>query len=183
TPEAPKITGDGALLGTPSYMSPEQARGSSDVDVRSDVFTMGILLYEMVSGKNPFASGSYHSVVAAILEREPEPLMTIPLPLWDVIVKALKKRPEERYQSAQELAQALRETAGARRVVTEVTPATPIPVSDSSSAVISGIHDARSRKLQRTVLDAHGVERRARRATKAVGILIGCAVMLAITGA
>ena len=57
-PAAPKITTDGSMLGTPNYMSPEQARGQADVNARSDVFAAGILVYEMLSGDNPFATGA-----------------------------------------------------------------------------------------------------------------------------
>lgn len=107
SPGAPSITGDGDLLGTPAYMSPEQARGSSDSDARSDLFTMGILTYEMLTGANPFADGSYHSVVAAILEREPTPIPEIAPALWEVLAKTLQKRPADRFQSAEELGEAL----------------------------------------------------------------------------
>jgi serine/threonine-protein kinase len=194
-PEAPKITGDGALLGTPSYMSPEQARGSSDIDARSDVFTMGILLYEMVSGRNPFASGSYHSVVAAILEREVEPLMGIPLPLWDVIVKALKKKAEERFQTAAELASALREATGVRGSFPGMNPSTPPPMSSpvrgviggSPSVVIAADHPADietpSRRFQVTVADARTVVAKERRWTRFVGLFVGIAAVFAISGA
>lgn len=107
--EVPSITTDGAMLGTPNYMSPEQARGSAQIDARSDIFTVGILLYELLGGKNPFDQPSYHSVVAAILERDPSPLENIPYPLWAVLQRALQKRPERRYRTADELAKALRE--------------------------------------------------------------------------
>ena len=65
------LTLDGVMLGTPSFMSPEQARGARDVDARSDVFSAGILFYMMLAGKNPFESESFHSVVSAIIHREP----------------------------------------------------------------------------------------------------------------
>jgi serine/threonine-protein kinase len=107
-PAAPKITTDGATLGTPAYMSPEQARGLPDVDARSDVFAAGILMYEMLSGKNPFASGTYHSVVAAVLERDPPPLEGVPPEVWQVVRRALEKAPAMRHADASELAAALR---------------------------------------------------------------------------
>jgi eukaryotic-like serine/threonine-protein kinase len=106
-PAAPRITTDGAMLGTPSYMSPEQARGLSNVDARADVFSAGILLYECLSGENPFSSGSYHSVVAAILERDPEPLKFASPEVWRVIKRALEKPVDLRYADAGELASAL----------------------------------------------------------------------------
>src|ERR1700677_935481 len=106
-PAAPRITTDGAMLGTPSYMSPEQARGLSNVDARADVFAAGILLYECLAGENPFASGSYHSVVAAILERDPQPLRTASPEVWRVIKRALEKPPALRYADADQLGSAL----------------------------------------------------------------------------
>jgi serine/threonine-protein kinase len=107
-PAAPKITTDGATLGTPAYMSPEQARGLPDIDARSDVFAAGILMYEMLSGKNPFATGTYHSVVAAVLERDPPPLAGVPIEVWQVVRRALEKAPAMRHADASELAAALR---------------------------------------------------------------------------
>jgi eukaryotic-like serine/threonine-protein kinase len=106
-PAAPRITTDGAMLGTPSYMSPEQARGLANVDARADVFAAGILLYECIAGENPFASGSYHSVVAAILERDPPVLKMASPEVWRVIKRALEKAPALRYANAGELALAL----------------------------------------------------------------------------
>jgi eukaryotic-like serine/threonine-protein kinase len=123
-PAAPRITTDGAMLGTPSYMSPEQARGLSNVDARADVFAAGILLYECLSAENPFASGSYHSVVAAILERDPQPLKHGSPELWAVIKRALEKPVELRYADAGELASAL--SAAAQSV--------GLPAPDASGA-------------------------------------------------
>ncbi|HEY2517003.1 MAG TPA: protein kinase [Polyangiaceae bacterium] len=122
-PSVPKITTDGAMLGTPSYMSPEQARGQSDVDARADVFACGILLYEMLAGENPFVSGSYHSVVAAILERQPTPIAGLPAEIWRVVQRCLEKPPPLRYADAAELSTALKRAASALGVPT--TPGSP----------------------------------------------------------
>jgi serine/threonine protein kinase len=135
-PAAPKITTDGAMLGTPSYMSPEQARGLSNVDARADVFAAGILLYECIAGENPFASGSYHSVVAAILEREPQELTTVSPEVWRVIRRALEKTAALRYADAGELAGALTNAAQRAGVETPDTsgayPARPPAISEQS---------------------------------------------------
>ena len=160
TPDAPRITGDGALLGTPSYMSPEQARGSRDADARSDLFTMGILFYEMLAGHNPFADGSYHSVVAAILEREPKPIPELAPELWAVLTKALQKRPADRFQSADEMAEALVEVReGRAHVPADATDRVaarepPPPMRTPMATVLTpeGVELARSRG--RTVLIA-----------------------------
>jgi hypothetical protein len=88
-------------------MSPEQAMGRANVDARSDIFSAGILLYEMLSGTNPFGGEGVHAVVMAVLEAQPPRIVDIPPALWDVVAQALRKHPDERYASAGELAEAL----------------------------------------------------------------------------
>jgi serine/threonine-protein kinase len=104
-PDAVAVTAEGEILGTRSYMSPEQACGS-DVDARSDVFSMGVVLYEMLSGHNPF-EGEAREVLPAILMREPPALVGIPGALAAVVMRALSKEAPRRYANAGELAQAL----------------------------------------------------------------------------
>ena len=103
----PVITTDGNPLGTPGYMSPEQVRGAGDATPASDVFTMGTLLHRTLSGKNPFADESYHSVVAAILERDAPAIPGLPGPVHDVLERCLAKEPGDRYANAGELKRAL----------------------------------------------------------------------------
>ena len=113
----------GAVVGTVTYMSPEQARGH-EVDARTDVWSMGVMLYEMVAGRNPFAGQSSSDVLAAILDREPTPLSrfkpNVPNELQRIVSKALRKHREQRYQVMEDLLldlQALRDelTAQATR--------------------------------------------------------------------
>ena len=99
------LTVEGQISGTLQYMSPEQLHGK-EADARSDIFAFGCVLYEMLSGKKAFSGSSAASVIAAILEREPEPLQTTP-PLDRVIRKCLMKDPDERFQSARDLKTAL----------------------------------------------------------------------------
>jgi serine/threonine-protein kinase len=115
-PKAGLITREGELLGTPSYMSPEQAR-SADVDGRSDLFNVGILLYEMLTGFNPFAGEGLHEVIVAILEHDPAPLAAhgVGMELAAVVARALAKDPNERYRSAREMLAALRASMGDTR--------------------------------------------------------------------
>ncbi len=98
--------------GTPGYISPEQVRGNG-VDGRADLFALGIVLYEMTTGKMPFQGGSPSVVMAAILQDEPEPPSHlnpgIPERLQRIIIKALKKDPAARYQSASEMGADLKE--------------------------------------------------------------------------
>jgi serine/threonine protein kinase/Tfp pilus assembly protein PilF len=104
-------TDAGAVIGTARYMSPEQARGL-EIDERTDIFSLGIVLYEMVAGKSPFTGATNHEVVAAILKEEPLPLANfiphVPGRLQEVVNRALKKDRDERYQTAREMLEELR---------------------------------------------------------------------------
>jgi serine/threonine protein kinase/Flp pilus assembly protein TadD len=95
-------TDPGTVLGTVSYMSPEQARGV-EVDTRTDIFSLGVMLYEMIAGRRPFDGQTTTDVFVSILEREPPPLQTeAPAELQRIIAKALRKNREERYQTAKD---------------------------------------------------------------------------------
>jgi serine/threonine protein kinase len=101
------LTVTGSLLGTPSYMSPEQARGGA-IDGRSDLFSAGCIVYEMLTGKKAFRGESITALIFKIITEEPQPIReldpTIPEPIVRIIKKALSKAPETRYQSGHELA-------------------------------------------------------------------------------
>jgi Tol biopolymer transport system component len=100
------VTAEGTIVGTFQYMSPEQVEGK-EVDGRSDIFSLGAVLYEMVTGKYAFEGKSQLSVASAILEREPEPIGAVkpmtPPALEHVIRKCLAKNPEDRWQSAADI--------------------------------------------------------------------------------
>src|SRR5262245_42616580 len=107
--DAPTIaklpTVPGTVMGTPSYMSPEQARAQK-VDARTDIFSLGAVLYEMIAGTSPFAGTTIAVVHAAILEREPAPLThyvpEVPRELKHLVSKALRKDRDERYQTVKD---------------------------------------------------------------------------------
>ncbi|NOT60412.1 MAG: protein kinase [Acidobacteria bacterium] len=105
-------TNPGLIMGTVSYMSPEQARGL-DVDSRSDLFSLGVVLYEMLTAHAPFAGATTSDVLASILEREPPPLKSyapaLPAELQRIVSRALAKERDERYQHANELLAELKE--------------------------------------------------------------------------
>ena len=99
------ITNPGVLMGTVQYMSPEQARGW-EVDSRTDIWSLGVMLYEMVTGRAPFEGETPSHVIVSILESEPSQLACyseLPVELERIIGKALRKDREERYQTASEL--------------------------------------------------------------------------------
>jgi len=104
------LTTPGAIIGTVPYMSPEQLRGEK-LDARTDIFSFGVTLYEMLSGRQPFASESAAEMVAAILTREPPPLerehAAAPVELEQVVRRSLEKNRAQRYQTMRELADAL----------------------------------------------------------------------------
>jgi non-specific serine/threonine protein kinase len=109
-----KLTRQGSTLGTARYMSPEQARGEA-VDARSDIFTLGAVLHEMLTGKPAFPGEYEQSTLYAILSQEPEPVTAlrsgIPMELERIVKKTLAKKPSERYQHADDLIVDLRSVA------------------------------------------------------------------------
>ncbi|MGC4094043.1 MAG: protein kinase [Polyangiaceae bacterium] len=98
-------------LGSPSYMSPEQIRASADIDGRADVWSLGCVLYELLTAKHAFDAPTLMQVCAVVLERQPPPLRThvpgVPAELEAIVLRCLEKAPEARFASVQELARAL----------------------------------------------------------------------------
>ncbi len=98
----------GTVMGTASYMSPEQARGLR-VDARTDIFSLGVVLYEMLVGKRPFDGVNMIDVLGAIMHETPAPLPDAPAEVNRIVTKALNKDREQRYQTTQELVRDLKE--------------------------------------------------------------------------
>ena len=100
------LTQEGRTLGTASYMSPEQTKGDG-VDSRTDIWALGVVLYEMITGKRPFRGDYEQAVLYSILNENPEPITSlrtgVPIELERIIGKALKKNPAERYQRLDEM--------------------------------------------------------------------------------
>lgn len=112
-----RLTWTGSAVGTPGYMAPEQARGSSDLDARTDLFSLGVTLYEMLSGELPFAGETMSDLLRAAVSEDPIPLVAwrpdLAGPLAEAVQTALAHRPSDRFTDAREMRLAL--TAISRR--------------------------------------------------------------------
>jgi serine/threonine protein kinase/tetratricopeptide (TPR) repeat protein len=107
----PRLTGTGMAVGTPGYVAPEQLAGETSVDVRADIYALGVVGYEMLAGRAPFAGPSPRSVIAAQFTGTPTPLHEVrpelPAHVSDAITRALEREPEARFQTAAEFRDAL----------------------------------------------------------------------------
>lgn len=154
--EGPELTQHGTALGTPLYMSPEQAEGSP-VDARSDLYSLGATLYHLLAGRPPFGGPTHLAVALAHLKEAPEPLERhrpdLPLSLTDIVLRLLAKAPADRFQSPGELLHAV-ETAqqalsqGFRR---QKSPLAWSDAPPSDGRFRTGVEDFRERSSH----DAH----------------------------
>ena len=107
--DAVRLTTVGEMVGTPGYMSPEQARGE-DVDVRTDLWGLCVLLYELVTGRLPFDGPNHNALMRAIIEKPAPPIASLGVgdaALWAIVERGLRKDPAQRWQSVRELGTAL----------------------------------------------------------------------------
>ena len=125
-----KLTQTGVTVGTPSYMSPEQAAGQRNLDGRSDIYSLGCVLYEMLAGQAPFTGPTIESIVHQHLAAEPHPVTnlrsTVPAPVEHTLSRSLAKSPADRHASAQAFADELRSEAAT--ITSGVTAASPMGV-------------------------------------------------------
>jgi len=123
-------TRPGVVVGTITYMSPEQASGNP-LDARSDIFSFGVVLYELLAGKRPFAGATELEVLQTIIHGHPDPLTAdVPQPVRGLVEKALEKDPAERYQSMREMVVDLRRVArhsGETTATVSTKPVAPAP--------------------------------------------------------
>jgi serine/threonine-protein kinase len=158
--EGKRVTHTSEVFGSPEYMSPEQVRATKDVDARSDIWALGVCLYELASGRLPFEGTSVFEAGSKILFERHKPLSEIapqvPLELSAIVDQCLEKRPERRYASTQELAEALETCCAGRAVARQAAEAEAraatfrepeVPSSSGShgaSAPVSGTRPSRS---------------------------------------
>jgi serine/threonine protein kinase len=127
-PSAPVQTQAGEILGTPAYMSPEQA-SSRPVDGRSDLFSLGVILYELSAGKRPFAGANLAAIFQAVTQEHPLPPSKVNPSLDEVfsrmVMKCLEKIPEKRFTSGKALGESLRSLGAGRESPAKATPGVP----------------------------------------------------------
>ena len=116
-----RMTETGLSLGTPGYMSPEQATGDRQLDARSDVYSLGCMLYEMLAGEPPHTGPTVQAVIAAVVTKDPEPIAsrrsTVPPNVADAVHQALAKLPADRFETAAAFAHALRDPSFTTRAL------------------------------------------------------------------
>jgi eukaryotic-like serine/threonine-protein kinase len=127
-----RLTRDGAIMGTPFYMAPEQLRAQRDVDARADLYAVGVILYEMLAGVSPYTGNSFSEVAHAIIEGRPRPLDGVDPVLSAIIMKAFAGARDARFQTAGELLAALE-----RHRIDE--PLAPSPWSDPRTSQLIGV--------------------------------------------
>ena len=142
-PSSGGMTSTGMAIGTPAYMAPEQLAGDAAADHRIDIYALGLLAYELLKGRSPFAGTTPQRVLAAVLTQDPPPLIDVrpdvPRRLSEIVMSCLSKEPDERPQSARELLTSLDSFSTAsgeirtmehkiprKTPVTPVAPATPV---------------------------------------------------------
>ena len=125
-PKNDSKTMDGVVLGTPSYMSPEQIRSEDDLDGRSDLFSCGVVFYEILTGTCPFAAPTPSAAIAAVLQSAVDPDPRISPRMWLEVQRALSKRPKQRHTSAAEMRSAILAVFG--------------ETEDSLAPVLSGVN-------------------------------------------
>jgi serine/threonine protein kinase/Tfp pilus assembly protein PilF len=137
-----KLTRTSSTVGTLGYMAPEQIQGE-DVDARSDIFSLGVVLFEMLSGRLPFRGEHEAAIMYSVLHEEPEPLAKyrndIPAPLSQIVTRTLQKDPADRYQSAQDIVKDLKKLS---------TPQTVAEEKEDTSIAVLAFEDMSPQKDQ-----------------------------------
>jgi serine/threonine protein kinase len=135
-----RLTQTGVSLGTPMYMSPEQAFGERTLTLRTDIYSLGAVTYEMLSGEPPFTGPTAHAILLRVMTEEPRPLTTVrrnvPANVQAAVSQALEKIPADRFDSAHEFAEALNNPSFTRS--RQSAPSAPHPSSDRQRLMMYG---------------------------------------------
>ncbi len=138
--EGLRLTHTGMVLGTPLYMSPEQARGGEDIDSRADVWAVGVMLYECLTGEVPFRANNYLGVISQVLTREPpppsklRPELGIPMAVEAVVMRALEKDRDRRTQRMADLERDLERLLAGDQNIGSPEPALPVAATSERRA-------------------------------------------------
>ena len=173
-------TEPGAMIGTVYYMAPEQARGL-DVDARADIFSFGVITYEMLAGRRPFGGETNLDALISTLEKEPPPLAScapgVPLELQRVVSKALRKNREDRYQTIKDLwidLKNLREELAFEAKRERSSPPEMRPAEAATTSIQESVVTESARAIPTSSL------RKPRRARAVIGVLL--VVLIGIVG-
>ena len=143
-------TASGVILGTAAYMSPEQARGKQ-TDARTDVFSLGVVIYEMIAGRQPFAGETMSDTLAAILKSEPAPLSEyisdIPPELEKIVGKALRKNADERYQHIKDLLIDLRDLKQDLEFAAQLRRSAPTKATAGNAEDVTNVQTAQTTSM------------------------------------
>ena len=152
------LTAEGMIAGTLPYMAPELLRGARG-DQRADIWALGVLLYEMVGGRRPFAGGTGFELSAAILHQPAEPLPpAVPAPMATIIQRCLAKDPGDRYQQAADVHLALEELKVASGITRMHVPAIPRRLKVSAGVILLGLAIAAVVSTSNRIEDRNGIQ-------------------------
>ena len=140
-----RLTRTGMSIGTVGYMAPEQSLGGSDIDSRADIYSLGVVAYEMLAGKAPFAGSSTQAILAAHLTQSPPRIdrlrEDVPIPVCRAIEKALEKDPANRFQTASEFSTACATQTGKRSAISQIPVVRDLhrlPIGKIAAGVVVG---------------------------------------------
>jgi eukaryotic-like serine/threonine-protein kinase len=171
------LTNTGAVLGSPAYMSPEQARGDADVDGRSDVWSLGVILYEALTGKLPFDAPNYNALMVMIITRPHRPLAEaaagVPSELSKIVDQALAKDRADRVATARELAERL------EAVAARITDSQPAVYGVRSTTLMGGASPIPRSTTQATWTGSALAKPHRRNTTAIAGGLLGMTLLVA----
>ena len=186
------MTETGLQLGTPVYMAPEQVRDARNADARSDIWALGVVLHELVTGRRPFDGRSLPGIGASIVSDEPRRLGDdrpgVPATLEKVVLRCLEKRPVARYQTVADLVRALvphatpRGRAAAERVSRVVREIAPSTTADPPARVADATASTAAKRSGETLDATSGPSAEKLRSPRSLGILLAAAAVAAAVG-